>query len=125
MCAAQFFGGKNTSVAGPSVKLLLKVGSLFRNIAITIIAVAPQNSFVTLSKNRSILDKFLKKFCFVYVHVCMFVCQHTVHVEVRGQLLEICSLFPSCVSWGLNPGHQAYLQGSLLLRAISQPLNIS
>lgn len=47
------------SVAGPSVKLLLKVGSLFRNIANTIIAVSPQNSLVTLSKNRSILDKFL------------------------------------------------------------------
>lgn len=70
-------GGKNMSVAGPSVKLLLKVGSIFRNIANTIIAVAPQNSLITLSKNRSILDKFFLKFYFVYVHVCIFACQHT------------------------------------------------
>lgn len=112
------------SVAGPSVKLLLKVGSLFRNISNTIIAVSPQNSLVTLSKNRSILDKFFKKFYFVYVHVCIFACQHTyhsVHAEVRGQLLEICSPFSSCMSWGLNSGHQACLQGSVLLSHLTSP----
>lgn len=50
---------------------------------------------------------FIKFIHFLFVCVCA---HHIMHMEVRGQLVEVRSLIPPCGSQGLNSGRQAWWQ---------------
>ena len=51
----------------------------------------------------------------MYVHECL--CMLSVHMEVRGQLLEICEF------QGLNLGHQIWHQASLTLTHLADSVH--
>jgi len=41
--------------------------------------------------------------------ICMCIC-YDIHVEVRGQPIEVHSLFVPCGSWGINSGYETWRQ---------------
>lgn len=70
----------------------------------------------------SFVSSLLSFLTFTYscADVCAHICNRT-HVEVRGQLAEVDSLFPPCGCLGSNSGRQAYWHAPLPMEP-SHPL---
>lgn len=63
-------------------------------------------SSTSLLHSAHVSSSFVFYFYLLYVWMCVNVTCHSVHGEIRGQLMTFGSLLSSYGFWGMNSGHQ-------------------